>query len=130
MEEIYDDLHLFIRKLDFDYEEIPMKLPALAVPDRKVVLVNPDLVAPFHLAHEIVHIKEKHHGRLKSFNGNDERNPNEHDADVGAIYWLLHWHRKHGLGSNYVDFMQWYGVPIYLENTVIEIFREVETHVC
>jgi hypothetical protein len=29
---------------------------------------------------------DKNHCRLKSFNGNDERNPNEREAYVGAIY--------------------------------------------
>jgi hypothetical protein len=128
--EIYDDLFKKLRGLDFDWEAAPIKVPAVANQAHHVVFYSVELVTPFFVAHEIMHIEEKHHGRLKSFNGNDERNPNERDADVGAIYWLLHWHRKHGLGSNYVDFMQWYGVPAYLENTVIDIFREVDTHVC
>lgn len=75
-----EDLLSRIESLDYDHVSLQISLPATVNWQRKLVIYNPYLVTPYYLMHEIIHIEHYHHRRLLSFNGNDERNPNERDA--------------------------------------------------
>ena len=114
-----NDLLREINALDFDHEAVPIDIPAALIPEHKVVVYNPTLVTPYYLTHEIIHIEEQHHRRLFSFNGNDERNPNERIAEDEAIHRLVKHHLSLNGRYNYLDIMMIYGIPAYLEQSVI-----------
>ena len=124
-----NDLFREINELDYDYAPVPMGTPALTSWERKLVMYDPDSVTPYYLTHEIIHIEEKHHHRLQSFNGNDERNPNERDAEDEAIQRLMRHHLNLGGKFNYVDFMMIYGVPAHLEQSVIREMSDINLYV-
>lgn len=118
-----------INSLDFDYVPLPISLPAAMNWNRKIVVYNPDTVTPYYLKHEIIHIKERHQRRLTVFNGNDERNPNERDAADEAIHELMKHHLSLNGRFNYIDFMNIYGVPCHLEQSVIAEMSDINMYV-
>lgn len=117
-----------IHSLDYDCLSGPTNVPAFISWERKVVIFNPDLVTPYYLMHEIIHIEEGHHNRLSSFNGNDERNPHERDAENEAIHRLMKHHIDTGGRFNYVDFMMIYGIPTHLEQSVITEMSDINMY--
>lgn len=123
-----NDLLTQIERLDYDYVKLNITLPAMINWQRKVVIYNPNLVTPYYLLHEIIHIEHHHHRRLLSFNGNDERNPNERDAENEAIHRLMKVHLQTGGSFNYVNFMDMYGVPAHLEQSVIAEMADINLY--
>jgi hypothetical protein len=119
MQEKIDEFLREINRLDYDFEALPISKPAFTFWERKVVIFNPALITPYYLKHEIIHIRRKHRNRLTAFNGNDERNPHERDAADESIHELLVDHLNEGGRFNYVDFMMCYGIPYFLETSVI-----------
>ncbi|MBA5933561.1 hypothetical protein [Weissella confusa] len=117
-----------INDLEYSCIALPISLPAVTNWERKLVIYNPDSVTPYYLKHEIIHIKERHHSRLFAFNGNDERNPNERDAENKAIHELMKHHIDTGGRFNYVDFMLIYGVPAHLEQSVITEMSDINMY--
>ena len=117
-----------INDLEYSCIALPISLPAVTNWERKLVIYNPDSVTPYYLKHEIIHIKERHHSRLCAFIGNDERNPNESDAENKAIHELMKHHIDTGGRFNYVDFMLIYGVPAHLEQSVITEMSDINMY--
>ena len=117
-----------INDLEYSCIALPISLPAVTNWERKLVIYNPDSVTPYYLKHEIIHIKERHHSRLFAFYGNDERNPNERDAENKAIHELMKHHIDTGGRFNYVDFMLIYGVPAHLEQSVITEMSDINMY--
>lgn len=123
-----EDLLSRIESLDYDHVSLQISLPATVNWQRKLVIYNPNLVTPYYLMHEIIHIEHQHHHRLLSFNGNDERNPNERDAENEAIHRLMKVHMQTGGNFNYVSFMNMYGVPAHLEQSVIAEMSDINLY--
>ena len=123
-----DDLLREINELDFDHEAVPIDVPAAIIPEHRVVVYNPALVTPYYLTHEIIHIEEQHSRRLLSFNGSDERNPNERVAEDEAIHRLVKHHLSLNGRYNYLDIMIIYGIPTYLESSVIREMSDINMY--
>ncbi|WP_433322530.1 ImmA/IrrE family metallo-endopeptidase [Weissella tructae] len=117
-----------IRQLGYSVVEADLGIAAVVVPARRLVMINKRNVHIFDIAHEFAHIKLDHSGRLLSFEGNDERNPNEYAANVLAIEIIVRNHIDMGCMYNYVKIMEWYGIPPHLEDTLISVMTDL--HPC
>ncbi|MCB6840927.1 hypothetical protein LIX87_08095 [Weissella viridescens] len=119
----YEDIvAMFSRDIEnqgYDIEWVfGLDVPAITQHKRELIISSKECCTPFYLQHELIHILFKHVGRLNAFNGNDERNPNEAEANKNAIFRILTFHRDHNWEPNVQNIMEWYGIPSYLENEV------------
>lgn len=120
--ELEDIIGMFARDIesqDYTVEWVGnLEVPAIIVHERHLVLACKECCTPFYLQHELIHILFRHVGRLHSFNGNDERNPNEAEVNQQANTRILTFHREHDWELNVNITMDWYGIPSYLESEV------------
>lgn len=74
----------------------------------------------FRLTHEIFHFIEKNEtsSRLVAYNGYDVRNESETLANQSSISWLLSKYSSMTDNPNWLEFMDWFGLPSFLENEV------------
>lgn len=74
----------------------------------------------FRLTHEIFHFIEKTDtsSRLVAYHGYDVRNDAEALANQSAIKWLLVKYNGMTDTPNWLEFMDWFGLPSFLENEV------------
>lgn len=117
-------IHL-IEYLGYAVVYADMEIAASVVPNRNLVMFSKKNINIFVVAHEYAHIKLGHSGRLMSFNGNDERNSNEYEANVLALQMIIHNHIDMGCSFNSAVIMEWYGVPSHLDNLVIDIMTDM-----
>lgn len=123
---VQDVINYYIKQIDnFGYHIITDCFDCAARTDNKyhLVLINPKKITAFIIVHEYFHIYLNHTGRLTAFNGNDERNPNEHEANLQAIRVLLQIYSENHYELNYIDFMTMFGIPFWLESTVINMIK-------
>lgn len=102
---------------------------AICNPVLQMVIFNDNIATTFDYVHEFEHIALDHHGRLTSFNGNDERNPNEQQANKVALNELARYHVKNDFPLNIETFINWYGVPNSLSQQSEAALKEALTSI-
>lgn len=90
---------------------------------RQVVFnTNSSLVTqvPFRLAHELMHIvhAEPYSHRMVAYHAYDVGNPDERMANNQAIKFLMNIYMEEAEEFNWLQFMEAYGIPSYLEERV------------
>lgn len=80
----------------------------------------------FRIVHEIMHFIKgtKSSRRLVAYNGYDVKNEDERIANRAAIEWL--WDKYHANvdSPNWLAFMDWFGIPSFLESMVQSVIAE------
>lgn len=122
-QDIVDEYISKILGLGFGMGTGDFDVPARADTILKILFINDDTVTIFAICHEYHHALSKHHGRLTAFNGNDSRNPNEHDCNYETIEELIRRYQTFDVSFNTITFMTWFGIPFEFESKVIEIYK-------
>lgn len=122
-QEIIDEYIVKIISLGYAYITGEFDCPARADTFLKMLIVNEEKLTIFAICHEYHHALSQHTGRLMAFNGNDSRNPNEHDCNYDALCDLMDRYHTLAIPFNNIDFMSWYSIPAEFESKVIEIYK-------
>lgn len=104
-------------KLSSDVPDVADLETRQVVFNKKSILVNQ---VPFRLAHELMHIvhAEPYSRRMVAYHGYDVGNPEERMANNQAIKFLMEIYMEEAEEFNWLQFMEAYGVPSYLEYRV------------
>lgn len=81
---------------------------------------------PFRLAHELMHIVNGGNNihRMVAYHNYDVTNPYEVKANTEAVEFLFNMYSSVNDELNWLNFMETYGIPSFLENKVKCIFEK------
>lgn len=82
---------------------------------------------PFRLAHELMHIIHGNQNthRMVAYHNYDISNPHEIKANKEAVEFLFNMYSSENEELNWINFMELYGVPGFMENKVKCAFKKV-----
>ena len=82
---------------------------------------------PFRLAHELMHIVHSNFSshRMVAYHNYDVRNPEEKIANSEAVKLLVNLYAENVNEMNWVNIMNAFGIPTFLENEVKEAVANV-----
>lgn len=82
---------------------------------------------PFRLAHELMHIINGNQNahRMVAYHNYDISNPHEIKANKEAVEFLFNMYSSENEELNWINFMELYGVPGFMENKVKCVFKKV-----